>query len=204
MEFNNINEAFEYLQQFEILNNLYYEPLGKQIKQVFIGISDIGVSKAIYLGLFDIFPKHHFTKSDLSNIFIYAGFFPTLDMNDSVIIRIDEMFKNEPEFLDYVEKGKIETSVIVTQKASEPIKIPKGLGIRMTFKGDSKFEFKISDPITARQSSGAINPKDNDFYLIGYSDYSHELSNMIRPLIFFNLVYSDEPPVEIFLEFLHR
>jgi hypothetical protein len=185
---NTIEEANEHLRPYLILKGLIYEPLEKQIKDVFVGISDPPISAAIYRSQYAEFPNHPFTRSDLNNIYLYAAF------NDKSVIQIGELY-NDPKIKKILEAGTLGHSLTLKpdNEWSDPVSIPRGLGAILRFDGSGKLEYEVKDVmpsgITRKGQIEEIETRDR--HNIRYLDYLHEMKNPMIRLRAKNGYYTD-------------
>ena len=118
-----IEDAYEYLRPYTILNGVIYTPLEKQIKEVFIGICDWGVSYSIYTSRFGQYPPHDFTP-DLGDLFLWAIFY------DNSLKLVSELY-DDPEIVEVLKGGTLTKTVIIKTdyEWSAPVKIIRGLDV---------------------------------------------------------------------------
>jgi len=198
MEFDIYDDAFQAILPYENLIGIFYEPIEKPIRDVFIGRSDPIISQDIYLGKKGILPPFKYLPRDLEDIQFWAGF------DDNIIVPLDEVLKDEL-LGDYFKDGELTKDVIISgTEWINPIRIQRGLGFRMNFKTYGNIEFQIRDYETGRQTGHSIERDANGMRFIGYLDTSYELSNMKKALLYFRQGENNAPPVEISLLFLAR
>jgi hypothetical protein len=186
MEFDSYDDAFQAILPYENLIGIFYEPLEKSIRDVFIGRSDPIISQDIYLGKKGILPPFKYLPRDLEDIQFWTGF------DDNIIVPLGEVLKDEL-LSGYFKDGELTKDVIISGTDwTNPIRIPRGLGFRMNFKTYGNIEFQI------------IERDENGTRFIGYLDTSYELSNMKKALLYFRQGENNAPPVEISLLFLAR
>ncbi len=198
MVYENYHDAFDAIQPFEILKDVFYEPLEKQIREVFVGLSDPIISQDIYLGTLGVLPQFPFNKADLENIEFWGAFY------DRTILRVDDLLQDET-LNDIYKEGELRKEIVISgDKWTDPIRIPRGLGVRMNFITEANFEFKIEDFSGNRRSSNVANRQQGGYFNVGALDSAYELPSMKKPFIYFKLVDNNAPPAEISLGFLRR
>jgi hypothetical protein len=198
MKFETLDAAWEAIMPFTILAGVFHTPSNKQIKRVFVGISDQHMSAIINLGIYGTFPVHNFTRSDLDHIQFWVAFF------DDSILALDEVLR-DADIDDVVKNGLRREVFIDSDNWTEQIKVPKGLSIRMDFISGGHIHYKIIDRTlprhSRRQSNCTVERPAGGIHNVLYLDPSSALSNMIHPVIYFRPVHSDELSVELVLSF---
>jgi len=195
-EAEKIEDAYENLQPFRILTGMVYTPLGKKIKDVFIGISDPGVSYAIYSSRFGEYPVHFFTKTDLQNLFLWVVF------TDNSLKPVSEVY-DDAEIVDILKKGTLLNKMTIKTdfEWSNPVKIPKGLGVIIWLNepngGHLEVQYKDS-PAGIEQSIIIKEMEYKDRINMLYYDRFKEMQN---PHLRFRAKNTTSSDIEITIEF---
>jgi hypothetical protein len=164
MEFDTYNDAFQAVLPYENLIGIFYEPLEKPIRDVFIGRSDPIISQDIYLGKKGILPSFQFLPRDLEDIQFWVGF------DENSIVPLDEVL-TDSTLGEYFKDGELKKDVTISgTQWTDSIRIPRGLGFRMNFKTHGNIEFQIRDYETGRRTGHAIERADGGTRFIGYLD----------------------------------
>jgi hypothetical protein len=191
-----LSDANIQLQPYYILIGVIHNSKNKQIKDVFVGILDEGISHAIYLSKLDIYPPHEFNRYDLDNLQLWAAF------TDNSVTPIADLYDDE-DIVALIKKGTLFQNIaIFDNEWTEVIKIPRGLSviIKPTGLGDLELEIKDFPDGIARKVT--INEFENrDMFNIGYYDY---LKGMKNPTFRMRLSENDGIQAEISIEFVDR
>ncbi|MBS1917584.1 MAG: hypothetical protein JST87_15040 [Bacteroidetes bacterium] len=203
MIFNSYEAALDELRPFNKLCGLFFQPVNSdkkamQIRDVFVGISDPVVSKAIYLAeFFGEFPSHIFTNSDLQNIFFWAAF------TNREIIPIQNLWEDEI-LKDIYLNDEFTKHIILSDNNWISMRLPRGLGFRVNFITDAKIEFRIEDINAGRRTGHDLERMEGGTFFISYFNETYELSNMTNPMLHIRAIGNISTPVEISLLFLQR
>ncbi len=137
MKFDNYEDAILDLAKFRNLVGAFYPPSNQKIWGLFVGISDTTISQLIYKGIRGDFPLHTFNLFALNNIEFWAGFY------DDSIVPLTEILQDE--FLaSLCEPRALNKEVDILEDWSDPIRIPKGLTVKLTLHNDKKYYTKYT------------------------------------------------------------
>jgi hypothetical protein len=198
MNFKTFEEAQAVLMKYRPLEGMYYEPAKQQVWRVFVGISDIHMAQAIYSGLRGILPSHPFNYVDLQNIEYYAGF------PDGSVVNIDE-FLIDPYIFELCNRDDMKEVVTVKEDWSDPLRIPKGLSVRLNFIEESHLEYRIFDlDAPDKFKSSSLERPGNHYMFFKFSEPQYGLAALNKPAISFRLADKNDNPLEIALEFVNE
>jgi hypothetical protein len=121
------------------------------------------MSKNIWSGTKGILPLHQFNKSDLDNIEFWVAF------SDGEIMNVAEVLQDE--YMGYLlTTNALRQTIHVGEAWHLPLRIPLGLHVRLIFKEETEFDYKISatnktsEPIEKTAISRGENGRFNIFY----------------------------------------
>ncbi|HBI00036.1 MAG TPA: hypothetical protein DDY18_00255 [Flavobacterium sp.] len=189
----NMQDAEQFLRPYYKLRGVFYEPLDKQIKDVFVGISDWGVSAFHYISRYGEGHEHTFTKADMGNLFLYAAF------TDNSIRLISDLY-DDSELVNFIKDGKtqIELNIKTDNNWSEAVKVQRGLSaIILVNQPEGKLEVQYKDVPDGIEQSIIINE-------LGFKErinmhYYERFKDMKNPHIRFRASDTAGPDMDIFI-----
>jgi hypothetical protein len=197
MKFDSLSDAQKNLFKYTDIEGVYYSPSKQRISQLFVGHLDPIWSAIIYRGILGNTEAHFFTKEDLKNIDFWAAFF------DGSIVRLWEVLQDE-YLKSLCEPDALYKEIEINDEWSNPIRIPKGLSFRMTFREDKEIWYNIYDVKNPEKSKKETMQRHEGFCRLFRYDNITELEEMEEPTIIFKLPDNKYNPSEISLLFVNE
>lgn len=196
MKLNTLIEASAELAKYKNWNNVIFEKNNKKIQATFIGVSDYIMSQNIWWGIEGRLPQHQFNNYDLENIEYWVAF------TDNTIMNVREVL--EDGYMKYLlEPHSLRHNIYLSENWSIPLRIPKGLHVRIILKEDTYFDLKVTNhTIPPTNFEYSISREKDGRYNILYNEIQGMAENIVRPDVSFRLTNSVDKIREIVVLFV--
>lgn len=96
-------------------------------------------------------PTFKYLPRDLADIQFWAAF------DEDIIVPLAEVFEKDEILRDRFKNGELRKDVIVSgTQWNHPVRIPRGMGVRMNFGTHENLQFQIKDYETGRKTGHLI------------------------------------------------